>query len=33
MAAATIAALPPILFFFALQRHFIQGVSMTGLKG
>lgn len=33
MAAATIAALPPVLFFFALQRHFIQGVSLTGLKG
>lgn len=33
MAGATIAALPPILFFFLTQRHFIQGISMTGIKG
>ncbi len=33
MAGATIAALPPILFFFLMQRHFIQGISMTGIKG
>jgi ABC-type glycerol-3-phosphate transport system permease component len=33
MAGAVIAALPPILFFFMLQRYFIQGISMTGLKG
>ena len=33
MAGAVIAALPPILFFYALQRYFIQGISMSGLKG
>ncbi len=33
MAGAVLAALPPILFFFALQRYFIQGISMSGLKG
>jgi ABC-type glycerol-3-phosphate transport system permease component len=33
MAGAVMAALPPILVFFALQRYFIQGISMTGLKG
>jgi ABC-type glycerol-3-phosphate transport system permease component len=33
MAGAVIAALPPILVFYALQRYFIQGISMTGLKG
>lgn len=33
MAGAAIAALPPILVFYALQRYFIQGISMTGLKG
>jgi len=33
MAGATIAALPPIVFFLVLQRYFIEGISMTGLKG
>ena len=33
MAGAVVAALPPILVFYALQRYFIQGISMTGLKG
>jgi ABC-type glycerol-3-phosphate transport system permease component len=33
MAGAVMAALPPILVFFMLQRYFIQGISMTGLKG
>jgi len=33
MAGATLATLPPILVFVALQRYFVQGISMTGIKG
>ena len=33
MAASVMAALPPIIVFVILQRNFIQGISMTGLKG
>lgn len=33
MAGAVVAALPPILFFYFLQRYFIEGISMSGLKG
>lgn len=33
MAFATAMTLPVIVIFFALQRYFIQGVVMTGLKG
>jgi len=33
MAASLIDTVPPILLFFALQRYFIRGVVMTGLKG
>jgi len=33
MAGATMAALPPIIFFLLLQRYFIEGISMTGMKG
>ena len=33
MAASTAMTLPVILIFFLLQRYFIQGVVMTGLKG
>lgn len=33
MAASTIAALPVILFFLLMQRQFIRGVTLTGLKG
>ena len=33
MAAATLITLPPIVVFFALQRYFVRGVVMTGLKG
>ncbi len=32
MAIATIGTLPMILLFFFLQRSFIQGISITGLK-
>ena len=33
MAAMTILALPSLLVFLVLQRHFIEGVTKTGLKG
>jgi len=33
MAASVLMTLPVILLFFAAQRHFIQGVTLTGLKG
>jgi ABC-type glycerol-3-phosphate transport system permease component len=33
MAGAAIAATPPIIFFYVLQRQFIRGIATTGLKG
>ena len=33
MAAATMAIMPVVLVFFVTQRYFIQGVTLTGLKG
>lgn len=33
MAASVLMTLPVILLFFVAQRHFIQGVTLTGLKG
>ena len=33
MAAATVAVAPVLAFFLAMQRQFIKGVTMTGLKG
>lgn len=33
MAAAFIMTLPVILLFFFVQRYFIQGVTLTGMKG
>ena len=33
MAGAALATLPPIVVFIALQRYFVQGISMTGIKG
>lgn len=33
MAASTIAVMPIIVFFLFMQRQFIRGVTMTGLKG
>ena len=33
MAAATIAVLPMVLAFFVLQRRFVEGITLTGLKG
>jgi multiple sugar transport system permease protein len=33
MAAATLTTLPLLVLFFATQRHVLQGITMTGLKG
>ncbi|MBM3214368.1 ABC transporter permease subunit [Candidatus Poribacteria bacterium] len=33
MAAATVMAIPVIVVFFVAQRYFIQGVTLTGMKG
>ena len=33
MAAAFIMTLPIILLFFFVQRYFIQGITLTGMKG
>jgi multiple sugar transport system permease protein len=33
MAASTLIALPIVVLFFFTQRTFIEGISMTGLKG
>ena len=33
MAASTLMTLPVIALFFAAQRYFIQGVTLTGMKG
>ena len=33
MAVSTLIALPPVMVFFFAQRHFIQGVVVSGMKG
>lgn len=33
MAAATMATLPVLAVFFFTQRHFIEGITLTGIKG
>jgi len=33
MAASTLMMLPVMLLFFFLQRYFIEGIALTGLKG
>jgi multiple sugar transport system permease protein len=33
MAIATVGTIPMILLFFLLQRSFIKGITMTGIKG
>ena len=33
MAAAIMAVIPTIIIFFVAQRHFIQGIVITGVKG
>jgi multiple sugar transport system permease protein len=33
MAASTMMVLPIILLFFIAQKSFVQGITVTGLKG
>jgi multiple sugar transport system permease protein len=33
MAAAIIVTTPVIAVFFSLQRYFVQGIVMSGIKG
>jgi multiple sugar transport system permease protein len=33
MAGAMLATLPVLVIFLLLQRHFVQGIALTGLKG
>ena len=33
MAANILMTLPSVLVFFAFQRYFIEGLTVTGLKG
>lgn len=33
MAASLVVILPIILIFFVLQRYFVEGVTLTGVKG
>ncbi len=33
MAAATLTILPPLVIFLMAQRYFVQGITMSGLKG
>ncbi|MBI5092686.1 MAG: ABC transporter permease subunit [Candidatus Hydrogenedentes bacterium] len=33
MAASVLMTIPVVVLFFAAQRHFIQGVTLTGMKG
>jgi multiple sugar transport system permease protein len=33
MAASTMMTIPPVILFFLAQRSFIEGISLTGIKG
>jgi multiple sugar transport system permease protein len=33
MAASTMVLLPVLLLFFVAQRHFVEGITLTGIKG
>ena len=33
MAASALMTLPVVVMFFLAQRYFIQGVTLTGMKG
>lgn len=33
MAASIVTVIPPVVLFFAMQRYFIQGVVLAGIKG
>ena len=32
-AGSIVAALPPVAMFFIMQRHFIAGLTLGGVKG
>ena len=33
MAASVLSILPIIILFFFMQRYFVEGITLTGLKG
>lgn len=33
MTACLLAAIPPVIFYIALQRYIVQGIAMSGIKG
>jgi oligogalacturonide transport system permease protein len=33
MAMSVVAIIPPLIVFFCAQRHFVEGISTSGLKG
>ena len=33
MAASTMMVAPVMLVFFLAQKHFVQGITMSGIKG
>jgi multiple sugar transport system permease protein len=33
MAASTVMIVPVVVLFFVLQRYFVRGVVLTGMKG
>jgi multiple sugar transport system permease protein len=33
MAGSVLATVPVLLFFLLMQRYFVQGIALTGLKG
>jgi multiple sugar transport system permease protein len=33
MAGATMAVVPLLIVFLALQRYFVRGIALTGVKG
>jgi multiple sugar transport system permease protein len=33
MAASALATLPLVILFFCMQRAFLEGITLTGIKG
>ena len=33
MAGSTLAFLPPFLLYVALQKEFVEGIALSGIKG
>ena len=33
MAGSVLMVIPPVIIFFSMQRYFIRGVVMSGIKG